>query len=206
MEIGLLEDDSLTRFSIAESLETHDLIVRISVSTAHEFMDAFVKYRLDAVLLDLHLGDGPSGVDVANRLRAMNSKLGIVFLTSFDDPRLLSNSLGEIPPNSRYLIKKEIRNMQFLADEIAKSVLPLEPTTGPIKRVSKLSNSQIETLRLVAEGYSNAEIAKRQFVSEKTVESTITKMAKMLQLDNSSGKNLRVQLAQAYFGFRGMRH
>ena len=70
--------------------------------------------------------------------------------------------------------------------------------------MEKLSDGQVETLRLIAEGYSNSEIAKMRFVSEKTVESTITKIVRELGLQTISGRNPRMQMARAYFRARGV--
>jgi DNA-binding NarL/FixJ family response regulator len=56
----------------------------------------------------------------------------------------------------------------------------------------------------VAMGLSNAEIAKRRFVTEKSLETTISRVAKTLGASPGAGKNLRVQLARAYFKGRGL--
>lgn len=204
--IGLLEDDALTRIAIAESLQSRGYKVAISASSASEFIDAFHKNPLDAVLLDLHLGEGPSGLDVGNYLRSRTSILGIVFLTSFEDPRLLNSGIREFPIGSRYLTKNSIENLEALDSEIKASIaLASKNAVKAESELMKLTDSQIETLRLVAEGLSNAEIARRRFVTEKTVESTIARITKALELDALPGRNARVHMAQVYFRSRGVK-
>mgnify|MGYP000179029705 CR=1 FL=1 len=206
IQLGILEDDSLTRFAVSEALEQRGFEVKVSVPSASEFVEAVKIYRLDAVLLDLHLGLGPTGLDVANHMRSLNPNIGIVMLTSFDDPRLLAAGIGEIPKGCVYLVKKDVRNMDFLEQKIKESIQNIESTeTGPLATMSALTDSQIEILRLIANGYSNGEIAKKRFVSEKTVESTISRIAKLLDLEHRPGHNARMEMAHAYFKSTGVK-
>lgn len=206
LSIGLLEDDALTRIAIAESLKSRGYRVGVSASSPSDFIDAFSKTPLDAVLLDLHLGDGPTGLDVGNYLRSKSSILGIVFLTSFEDPRLLNSGIREFPIGSRYITKRSIENLDSLDKEIRASIARASKNAvlGE-SELMKLTDSQIETLRLVAEGLSNAEIARRRYVTEKTVESTIARITRALELDALPGRNARVHMAQVYFRSRGVR-
>ena len=205
LKIGLLEDDALTRVAIAESLKGRGYKVAISASNASEFIEAFSRTPLDAVLLDLHLGEGPSGLDVGNYLRSRTSIIGITFLTSFEDPRLLSSGIRTFPKGSRYVTKKSVGDLDFLDSEIKTSIAKASKNAVLAESdLLNLTDSQIETLRLIAEGLSNAEIAKRRFVTEKTVESTIARIVKSLELDSMPGRNARVHMAQVYFRSRGI--
>jgi len=205
IKVGVLEDDNLTRLTLSAALEAQGFEVPVSASRAQEFLRGQGERWLDAALLDVHLGSGPTGIDVAIALREKHANIGIVFLTSFEDPRLLNPNLPELPAGSRYLTKLEITNIAMLQTEIELAIagaqVDLHAAEGKLKT---LSDAQIETLRLVAMGLSNAEIAKRRFVTEKSVETTISRVAKTLGASPGAGKNLRVQLARAYFKGRGL--
>jgi DNA-binding NarL/FixJ family response regulator len=69
--------------------------------------------------------------------------------------------------------------------------------------LSGLTDIQIETLRLVAQGLSNSEIAKVRFVSEKSVEQIVARIAQHLSITPDRRRNLRVALAGEYFKWLG---
>lgn len=153
--------------------------------------------------MDLHLGSGPTGFDVALELRRQNPTVGIVFLTSFQDPRLLNPKLGDLPEGSVYLVKGEIKEIAVLDGAVASAIAKLERLPSP-GMVQLLSDTQIETLRLVAKGLSNGEIAKQRFITEKSVEITISRIAKALGNTNEPTKNQRLHIAKVYFRSRGI--
>jgi DNA-binding NarL/FixJ family response regulator len=76
--------------------------------------------------------------------------------------------------------------------------------SGIDSTLSALSGSQIEVLKLVAKGLTNSEIASAMFISEKTVESNISKMAKVLGLKRDLGGNSRVALAKLFYRAAGL--
>ena len=60
------------------------------------------------------------------------------------------------------------------------------------------SEVQIETFRLMAEGKANSEIAKLRFVSEKSVEQMLARIAISMGLDFDRKNNQRVRLTNTY--------
>ncbi len=205
IKVGVLEDDNLTRLTLSAALEAQGFEVPVSASRAQDFLRGNSERWLDAALLDVHLGSGPTGIDVAIGLREKHPNIGIVFLTSFEDPRLLNPNLPELPTGARYLTKLEITNIAMLQTEIELAIAGAQVDRHAAEgKLKNLTDAQIETLRLVALGLSNSEIAKRRFVTEKSIETTISRMAKALGVAPGDGKNLRVQLARAYFKGRGL--
>lgn len=70
------------------------------------------------------------------------------------------------------------------------------------KSATALTPNQIEVLRLVSLGRSNAEIASEMGVGEKAVERTIGRILEVLDIARSTG-NSRIQLARSYFELSG---
>lgn len=205
VSVGILEDDPLTRSAIAESLASRGFKIVVKSNSAADFLAAFKRTPMDAAVLDLHLGQGPTGLDVAHQIRKANRIMGIVFLTSFKDPRLLSASLQELPVGSRYLTKSSVEDLKLLETAIAESIAHAgDAAVKGGSDLERLTDSQIETLRLVAAGYTNAQIAKERFVTEKTVEATLARIAKILDLALPEGHNARIHMAQVYFKARGI--
>ena len=66
-----------------------------------------------------------------------------------------------------------------------------------------MTQAQVETLRLLSCGLSNAEIARVRVVTEKSVEQAIARTAKRLGVSASPSVNQRVALAREYFQLTG---
>lgn len=77
----------------------------------------------------------------------------------------------------------------------------MDPSIGP--KAVKLSDNQIDIMRLVAEGYSNAEIARRTFVTEPGVAKAIGRLVKQLGIEAGPDANVRVRITQAYYAMVG---
>lgn len=201
--LGLLEDDDLTRISLKAALETAGMEVVISAKQAGSMVSSLKTTAPDALILDLHLGVGPTGFDVAQAAREIYPEIGIVFLTSFDDPRLLSPSLPKPPVGSQYVTKKSISDIDQL-EQLVNLAIAKSESKSPAE-LAALTDSQIEMLRLLAAGFSNAEIAKQSYLTLKSVEKTISKISRTLGIEHEPANNQRVLLAQHYFRATGSR-
>lgn len=201
----VLEDDDLARITMEAALQAAGIDVVANVKSSSEAIDSARKLFPQVALLDIHLGRGPSGVDVSYALRKIDPRIGIVFLTSVGDPRLLAESRS-LPQGSQYLIKKDISNVETIIEamQLAMSGKSRRSNKDVSSAMSQLSDIQLETLRLVAYGYSNGEIAKRRMVTEKSIEASITRLLKTLGLPKSESSNQRVLLARNYFESRGL--
>jgi DNA-binding NarL/FixJ family response regulator len=73
--------------------------------------------------------------------------------------------------------------------------LAIDTFTGAI---APLNEGQWEILRLVAAGYTNAEIARRRSLTEDAVNKAVTRLVKQLDIPLSKEGNTRVLLTQAY--------
>ena len=201
----VIEDDDLMRVSLVAALASADVDVVASAKTSADALELAHTHFPQVALVDLHLGRGPTGVDVAHELRKNDPRIGIVFLTSFEDPRLIAET-KPLPQGSQYLLKKDVGSIDEIVGAITASL------EGKNRRIStelpsdlsQLSDVQLETLRLVAQGFSNTEIARRRQVTEKSIEASITRLLKSLNIPRDEGSNQRVQLARLYFESQGL--
>jgi DNA-binding NarL/FixJ family response regulator len=206
LKVLVVEDDEFTRLMVCTALRSQNIDVALETSSASLALEQAESLRPDAAVLDLHLGKGPTGIDLAIALRKKLPSIGILILTSYEDPRLLNPNLPKIPSGGIYVTKKSIGRIEILTEAIQKAVARSgEKTLGdPLVSqatgsMSKLTNTQLETLRLMAQGLSNSEIAKRRFVTEKSVETSIARLAKSLGLASDGTRNQRVHMAKVYF-------
>ena len=206
----LVEDDDFTRLMISSALKEQGLEVVLNTASPTVALEKALELRPDLAILDLHLGKGPTGIDLAVALRRQQPKIGILMLTSYEDPRLLNPNLPKLPFGGIYLTKKSVGEIEILNNAISQAIDHrkwsgrTEPHSQPISSVAKLTDTQLETLRLMAQGLSNAEIAKRRFVTEKSVETSIARVAKAMGLSHDPGQNQRVHMARVYFRALGV--
>jgi two-component system, NarL family, nitrate/nitrite response regulator NarL len=198
----VVEDDGFTRLTVTETLSRHGFQVVGSCGTAHDALKLHRDKRPMAALVDLDLGKGPTGLDVATAMRRENPAVGVVFLTSYRDPRLIA-SRGQKPPlGAQYVVKSDLSDVTTLISAIDTSITAKKNTSAwdsPTNDLSTLTNTQIETLKLVAEGHSNREIARLRHITEKSVEQTVARIAGKLGIVNRLETNQRVAIAQAFF-------
>ena len=208
VRVVVVEDDAFTRTMLVSTLSQAGLSVILETGSAAEAVQKAPNLKPAVAVLDLHLGIGPTGIDVAHALRRNDPAIGIIFLTSYSDPRLLDANLPPMPGNSQYLTKESVIQLEVLLQAISNSLVNKSAKTKfkTTSNMNTLTDIQIEVLRLLANGMSNSEIAKRRVVSEKSVEVTIARIAKTLNLAKDSSRNQRVHMAKAYFSALGMNH
>ena len=163
----------------------------------------------------MHLSDEHS-IHIANVIRKESPTIGVVLLVACADLRLLGEAHSAIPRGAKVVIKKAMNNVSALCELISESRVfesetPATWVNGTLSlhekalqnMLSQLTDLQIETLRLVADGLTNAEIGRMRFVSEKAVEQIVSRIAQVLNVQPDRGKNVRVQLVAEYFKWIG---
>jgi DNA-binding NarL/FixJ family response regulator len=203
LRVLLVEDNDFTRSTVAASLRAEGCVVVAAASSAKEALSAATDHDLDCAVLDLHLGPGPSGIDVAHGLRKHDSDLGIVILTSYSDPRLLSGHQRELPEGAVYAVKDEVRSTAKLREQLDIAVGDTPRPSGQASGHITLTDTQVELLRMVAQGLTNAEIARRRVVTERSVETALARILRKLDMTPSENENPRVLLMKAYHSLIG---
>lgn len=200
----LVEDDAFTRTTMKAALQLQGVeIVHDTPSVASAMKIASVS-KPDVAVLDLDLGTGPNGIDLAHGLRRLLPKIGIVLLTGFNDPRFLDPKIAKLPQGSRYIVKRDIHEIEKLHNEILESISSTaKPAPAPENKFGEsIPDAQLETLRLVALGLSNTEIAKARNVTEKSVEQAISRLILRFGIKDSQ-VHRRVELSRLYFQISG---
>ena len=175
-----------------------------STDNAKEAIELVNHLNPDVVLLDLDLGPGANGLDIAIKLRELKPNLGIVFLTSFSDPRFVTENPVQMPVGARYIQKHEIADVKQLQIMILQA--KYKPLLNQPKRaaaVVELTDKQLTILKLVASGLTTAEIAAELKLSERAVEKTLTKLQDQLGIAKSNKFNPRVLLTRAFLQISG---
>ena len=203
IRVLIVEDDSLTRSTMAAALTASGLTIAGEASTATAALRIYAEVGADVALIDLDLGSGPTGIDLAVELRNRNPSVGLIILTSFDDPRLLNASLPEIPPGTIYLRKKQVSSITDVQEAIKNAQrMPGSLANTSEIRSHDLTDSNFSLLRDIARGLTNSQIAEARSISVSAVEKSIRRLANSLGISESTG-NQRALLIQSYLRMSG---
>jgi two-component system nitrate/nitrite response regulator NarL len=205
IRIGIVEDNDLLRLSFGTSLVQANIEIVFSVSSAVEALQLIETAKIDVLIADLHLGETINGIDVSLLWQKAHPDLGVVYLTSYEDPRLISGGKSPLlADNSVYITKSSISEIDQLIQAInlslKKTGAPKNTRTGPL---AKLTDVQMETLSLLALGHSNKEIARIRGINEDSVAISLNRISKVLGLPAQMDRNQRVHLARVVLRGQG---
>ena len=212
-------DDAFEMSTLVAALRLHEIDVIGKAKSESVGLNLLRRLQPDVILLDLNIA-GISAVKVAVNMRKVNQNIGIVILNSCSDLRLLGDSNDEVPAGTKILIKKSIVDFTVLCTAINESkvsaiekhkVVWINGNTslqeqGVMALMAHLTNTQAEVLRLVADGMTNAQIGRTRYVSEKSVEQVISRVAQELNVQPDANMNMRVQLVGEYYRWLGAPH
>ena len=201
--VVVADDHKLTLSGVADSLEANGITVVGRAASAHEAIELSQSLKPDALVTDLDFGPGPTGLDVARLVRNTMPDMGIVVLSSYGDPRLHSETLPTAPAGLVYVIKQQVESISELVDAVSYSMERAKLSARGEVPAANLTDRQIIVLRLLAQGFSNQAIALQMSITEESVAKNINRMIKRLDLEGSSGTNLRGLLIHQYFDLIG---
>jgi DNA-binding NarL/FixJ family response regulator len=197
--VVVVEDDHFMRSLIAETLEG----AGFQVQTAANASDAKRAVRIldpDAVVIDINLGDGPDGFDLAQSIRKSSAEIALVFLTAQPDPRFSGKGPNAVAKNAVYLNKNLLTSTNTLLEALEAALV--ERNTDKYRHdqlsdrpLGQLSNTQVQVLRLIAEGLTNQQIADARKRSIAATESAITRTLEALGIPKDAELNVRVAAA-----------
>lgn len=187
----LVDDHPVVRSGLRAVLESDSVHVVGEAATGEEAIALAAHLHPDVVLCDLRLGAGIDGVQTTAALRSLEPAPAVLILTTFDRD---AEILGAIEAGAAgYLLKDVAPDViiegilraaggdMFLAPDLADRVLK-----GMRNPLPKLTEREVEVLRLLATGAANKEIARALFVTEATVKSHIAHIFTKLNVDSRS--------------------
>lgn len=172
----LASDESLTRAGWRAMVEAIEGVTVAGESdTAAEAERTLAAGQTDVILLDVRLDDG-AGVEAIKRIRRRSPQTAVVVVTSADHPDSARRSLEagavaylsktDTPEDLAAAIKSAVEGNEFRQPSLAE-LLKRDPEPTPD---GEISERERDVLRLLALGHTNKEIARRLYLSVRTVE------------------------------------
>ena len=188
----LVEDQRMSRDSVTAYLNSsrrYNLVAHTPNAGMAEIL--CMRYKVDLVLMDVRTETNEDGILAAATIKRHLPHIKVIIITSMTTVDLIDRAHKACVDSFWY---KEVEGSELL--EVMDRTMDGEhvfPGATPIVRIgnmlsSEISNRELDVLRLMVRGYSDADIAKELVISTSTVRYHIT------QLLQKSGYDNRVKL------------
>jgi len=201
IRIVLVDDHRILRDGIRSLIQGHpDIEILGEAGSYSELMSLLGMYNPDVILMDISL-PGPSGVDITRRLRNDPDyrHISVLILSGISQEDIIQQAIqagarGFLPKNtSREELIAAIRDLavgkEFFSPAISEIILKsyIDKARNQSEgNTSPLSKREEEIVKLVAEGYTNNEIADALFISIRTVETHKNRIMHKLDLKTTA--------------------
>jgi DNA-binding NarL/FixJ family response regulator len=196
IRVLIADDQALVRSGFRMILEAReDVEVVGEAATGSEAVELAARLDPDVILMDVRM-PGLDGVEATRRLTASGSRARVLILTTFDVDEYVYEA---IRAGASGFLLKDVQPAQLveavrvvadgeglLAPTVTRRLLERFaselPDEKPPVSLESLTPRELEILRLVASGLSNAEIAERLVVTEATVKTHVSAVLRKLGL------------------------
>ncbi|GAA1265362.1 DNA-binding response regulator [Planotetraspora silvatica] len=207
IKVLLADDHPMFRYGLRAALaDVDDLVVAGEAADGRTATAQAQELGVDVVLMDLDMPE-MNGIDAIRELRRRAPSVAVLVLTMFDNDESLFTAMRagargylvkgaeqeQIVRAVRAVVAGEVVFGTGIAER-ALAYFTAAPASGRAARpLPELTDREMEVLRLVADGLNNAEIARRLFLSEKTVRNHVSSIFAKLRVDDRSQAIVRAR-------------
>jgi DNA-binding NarL/FixJ family response regulator len=198
LRVVVAEDNYLVREGTRRLLEdSGEVEVVAAVGDAVELLDAVRRFAPDAVLTDIRMPPGHhmEGIEAAHTIRREHPGLGVVVLSQHTDEAYAFALLGDGTAGLAYLLKDRLADLEDLVEALrvvsrGGSVIDPVVVEGLVSRrtravsspLAALTPREVDVLREMAQGKTNAGIEQALNLSSSTVEKHVSSIFAKLGL------------------------
>jgi len=203
LRVVVADDSVLLREGLVRVLDEAGFDVVASYPDADQLLAELERHSPDLVVLDVRMPPTfrDEGVRAAIRARQLRPTVGILLLSQYVEvayaQELLSSGTGGVG----YLLKDRVASLDELKDAVERiaaggTVLDPEVVAQLLGRrhdpLASLTPREREVMALIAEGRTNAAIARELVIGTGAVEKNVTSIFQKLGLDDSGDDHRRV--------------
>jgi DNA-binding NarL/FixJ family response regulator len=172
-----------------------DITVAGEATNGDEVLEVLQHDTFDLILLDLTM-PGISGVNLIGRIRTYNPNLPILILSMHNELQIVKRVLqagasgfvtkGSAQDTLMSAIRKVAAGGRFVDPTVAEQMLFEKPVKGDASPHERLSERELQILKLFAKGKGINEIAEELFISNKTVSTHKARLMQKLNFQNNA--------------------
>ena len=198
-QVVIVDDHPVVRDGLATIIRHEpDLKVSGQADSAQQALKVIRETKPDVVVVDISL-KGSDGIELTKAIKAKYPKIFVIVFSIYDESIYAERALHAGAQAylmkdavSEYIVKaiRTVLNGEiYVSNAISKKFLHkiagnhIGTTKTPI---DSLSDRELETLRLIGEGYKTSQIAKTLHLSTKTIETYRTRIKEKLNLADAS--------------------
>ncbi len=187
IRVMIADDHLLFRQGVASVIaQEADMQVIAEASTGTQAVEHYSIFRPDVCLIDLVM-PGMGGIEVIREICRIDARAKIIVLSTYDTHEDIEKALSA---GARGYLVKDVLVCELIGAirEVYGGSRHVSPTVA-VKLADhyqqvRLTMRELETLRLIAEGKANKEIAATLQVSEETVKSHVANLLAKLGVAN----------------------
>jgi len=216
MRVVICDDSALFRKGLALLLDRVGVTIVAQAADTSELTALLEKQPADAVILDVRMPPTftDEGLVAATELKKRFPALGVLVLSTYAEGALAARLLESSPRGVGYLLKDRVDDASALRDaleRVAAGGVAVDPEVVSMlfrlrqeeSLADRLTSRERDVLRLMAEGRSNAAIARALFLGTKTVEAHIAAVLTKLDLSQTPDDNRRVLAVLTWLRMEG---
>jgi DNA-binding NarL/FixJ family response regulator len=214
LRVVLAEDNFLLREGLRGMLTQVDTVeVVASCEDLPQTMDALAEHRPDVVLTDIRMPPGrrDEGIQVANHCRQVLPDTGVILLSQYAEPGYVRTLLGQGTQRRGYLLKERVTELDDLLGaietvagggsvidpKVVGTLIDARTLTGD-GDLGRLTPRERQVLECIAQGRTNAAIARDLVLTPHAVEKHINAIFSKLGLTGDRVHHPRVRAALLY--------
>ncbi len=201
IKVFIADDHPIFRCGLRDSLDKSGRFqVLGEAEEGRDALNQIVSLRPEVAVLDIDM-PGLNGLDIAEKLPSIASDVKVVILTSYKEESffnramdlgvkgyvLKENAINDLTDGLSAVARGETFLSPSISSYLLNRVRQLEGQQGKKKGLDQLTPTELRVLRLVADNCTSKEIAKRLFISPRTVDTHRNNIAGKLELRGSRG-------------------
>jgi DNA-binding NarL/FixJ family response regulator len=214
MRVIIAEDEVLLREAISRILGDEGYEMVASAGDADDLLEKVRAYTPDLVVTDIRMPPDLSddGLRAAQQIRREFPGMPVLLISQFVDPGGAMELLANGADGIGYLLKRRVLKVEEFLDSVRRvaaggSSIDPEVVSSMLRRevrdrqdgdIARLTPRRLEVLKLMAQGYTNARIARELSVTEKAVARSIALIFQTLGLPPDPDGHRRVLAVMRY--------